>query len=213
MIKGYFISGSDTNVGKTIVASILVNKLDAIYYKPIQCGYNDYGEKDSEVVERLCEKKVIMDETFFLEHPLSPNIAAKKQKKQIFLKDFDNIKKKKFSKKVVVEGAGGLQVPINKNFLMSDLIKFFNLPLILVCRTKLGTINHTLMSLEILKKKKIKLFGIVFIGKKESDTIQTIKNFGKIIYGKEINVMAVIPYLKRIDKLQISTLKNLFTNI
>ena len=65
MIKGYFISGSDTNVGKTIVASILVNKLDAIYYKPIQCGYNDYGEKDSEVVERLCEKKVIMDETFF----------------------------------------------------------------------------------------------------------------------------------------------------
>ena len=69
------------------------------------------------------------------------------------------------------------------------------------------------MSLEILKKKKIKLFCIVFIGKKESDTIQTIKNFGKIIYGKEINVMAVIPYLKRIDKLQISTLKNLFTNI
>ena len=82
MIKGYFISGNDTNVGKTIVASILVNKLDAIYYKPIQCGYNDYGEKDSEVVERLCEKKVIMDETFFLEHTLSPNIAAKKQKKR-----------------------------------------------------------------------------------------------------------------------------------
>ena len=76
MLKGYFISGTDTGVGKTLVASILVNKFDAIYYKPIQCGVDKYGYKDSDIVEINCNKKTIIKETYFFQKSLSPNIAA-----------------------------------------------------------------------------------------------------------------------------------------
>ena len=79
MKKGFFISGTDTNVGKTILSAILVNKLNAIYWKPIQCGLNKFGEKDSDVIKKLCMKKFIISEKFFLKAPLSPNIASKMQ--------------------------------------------------------------------------------------------------------------------------------------
>tara|TARA_B100000287_G_scaffold375519_1_gene376066 strand:- start:246 stop:722 length:477 start_codon:yes stop_codon:yes gene_type:complete len=153
LYKGLFISGTDTNVGKTIIASLLVKKLDAIYWKPIQCGVNELGQKDSDVVKKLTKNK-ILKEFFFFKHPVSPNIAAFKENKKIFLKDFEKFSEFNFSKKIIVEGAGGLNVPLNNKSLVVDLVRFLKLPLILVSRTNLGTINHTLLSLEILKKKK-----------------------------------------------------------
>ncbi len=204
MKKGFFISGTDTNVGKTILSAILVNKLNAIYWKPIQCGLNKFGEKDSDVIKKLCMKKFIISEKFFLKAPLSPNIASKMQNIKILKKDFIDFRKKKFSKQLIVEGAGGLQVPINNNFFVSDLAKFLNLPVILVCRTKLGTINHTLMSLEILKKKKINFYGLVFVGKSQPHTIKTIKEFGEKILKKKIKIVALLPNFKDIDKKKVS---------
>ena len=90
---------------------------------------------------------------------------------------------------IIIEGAGGLNVPINNSQLMVDLMKFIDLPVILVSRTKLGTINHTLMSLEIIKKKKINLKGIIFVGNDEPSTIRTIKEFGKIIFKPEFFIL------------------------
>ena len=213
MTKGFFISGTDTNVGKTIVSSILVNKFDAIYYKPIQCGRNAEGEKDSDIVRKICKKRTILNETYFLRNPLSPNIAAKKQGVVIRLNELINLDEIKKRKKIIIEGAGGLQVPINEKYFMTDLIKYYGLPLILVCRTKLGTINHSLLSISLLKKENIQLMGLVFVGKEEKETTKTIQNFGKKIYGKEIKILANNPQLKVINKKVINKMQEVFKSI
>ena len=87
-------------------------------------------------------------------------------------------------KQIIIEGAGGLQVPINNQYLMSDLAKKINLPLILVCKTSLGTINHSLLSIELIKKK-INFKGLIFVGKNINETIKTIEFFGQKILGKK----------------------------
>ena len=200
MPRTYFISGTDTNVGKTIVSTVLATKLEAYYFKPIQCGLNEMNLRDSEIVKSLSDKVKILNELYFLKKPLSPFVAAKYEKKKI---DVDKILKfvKNFkTKKLVIEGAGGLNVPINSNYLMSDLCKKLDTPLILVSRTKLGTINHTLMSLEVIKKKKINLLGIIFFGKQELETLETIKFFGKKILKKNIKILGRLPVAKELSK-------------
>ena len=200
MPRTYFISGTDTNVGKTIVSTVLATKLEAYYFKPIQCGLNEMNLRDSEIVKSLSDKVKILNELYFLKKPLSPFVAAKYEKKKI---DVDKILKfvKNFkTKKLVIEGAGGLNVPINSNYLMSDLCKKLDTPLILVSRTKLGTINHTLMSLEVIKKKKINLLGIIFFGKQELETLETIKFFGKKILKKDIKILGRLPVAKELSK-------------
>ena len=119
----------------------------------------------------------------------------------------------KFTKKLFVEGAGGLNVPINENSTMADLAKFFKFPVILVCRTSLGTINHTLLSINLLKRKKIKLRGLVFVGDKEEETVKTILNFGERDYKNKIEILAMIPNFKTINKSTIDEMKILFKNI
>ncbi len=213
MLDGYFISGTDTNVGKTIVSAILVNKFDGIYFKPIQCGLSLDGKKDSDIIREICIKKTILEEKYFLKTPASPNIAAKMERKKIKIDDFKSLRNKRFSKKLFVEGAGGLSVPLNESSTMADLAKFFQLPVILVCRTSLGTINHTLLSISLLSNKKIKLRGLVFVGKKELETIKTILKFGQKEYNKKIEILAMIPNLKKINKSSIDEMKNLFEEL
>ena len=200
MPRTYFISGTDTNVGKTIVSAVLATKLEAHYFKPIQCGLNKMNLKDSEVVKSLSNKAKILNELYFLKKPLSPFVAAKQEKKKIDVNKILQFVKNLKTKKLVIEGAGGLNVPINSNYLMSDLCQKLNTPLILVSRTKLGTINHTLMSLEVIKKKKIKLLGIIFFGKKELETLETIKFFGKKILKKNIKILGRLPVAKQLSK-------------
>ena len=200
MSRTYFISGTDTNVGKTIVSAVLATKLEAHYFKPIQCGLNKMNLKDSEVVKSLSSKAKILNELYFLKKPLSPFVAAKQEKKKIDVNKILQFVKNLKTKKLVIEGAGGLNVPINSNYLMSDLCQKLNTPLILVSRTKLGTINHTLMSLEVIKKKKIKLLGIIFFGKKELETLETIKFFGKKILKKNIKILGRLPIAKELSK-------------
>ena len=200
MPRTYFISGTDTNVGKTIVSAVLATKLEAYYFKPIQCGLNKMNLKDSEVVKSLSSKAKILNELYFLKKPLSPFVAAKQEKKKIDVNKILQFVKKLKTKKLVIEGAGGLNVPINSNYLMSDLCQKLNTPLILVSRTKLGTINHTLMSLEVVKKKKINLLGIIFFGKQELETLETIKFFGKKILKKNIKILGRLPVAKELSR-------------
>ena len=200
MPRTYFISGTDTNVGKTIVSAVLTTKLEAHYFKPIQCGLNKMNLKDSEVVKSLSNKAKILNELYFLKKPLSPFVAAKHEKKIIDVNKIVKFVKNLKTKKLVIEGAGGLNVPINSNYLMSDLCQKLNTPLVLVSRTKLGTINHTLMSLEVIKKKKINLLGIIFFGKKELETMETIKFFGKKILKKNIKILGRLPVAKELSK-------------
>ena len=197
MNTGFFISGTDTNVGKTIVASILIKKLDFFYWKPIQCGFSENHETDTDIVQRLSGSNKIVKETFILKNPFSPNIASRIEKKKICLNDFSKFFA--LQKELIIEGAGGLNVPINDKDMVIDMIKFFSLPLILVCKTSLGTINHTLLSLEALKKKNVHLHGLIFIGNNMPETIKTISEFGSKIYGKTINIVAILPIFKQIN--------------
>ena len=210
MIKGFFISGTDTNVGKTIVSSILVNKLSAWYYKPIQCGLSNNNEIDSDIVKKLTKNSRIIKETYFFKNPINPFDASLIEKKKIIIKKLIEIRNIKTNDKIIIEGAGGLYVPIKKNYLMIDLSKDFDLPLILVSRTNLGTINHTLMSLEIIRKRKIKFLGVIFVGKNERNTINTINILGKKILGKRLNILGRIPIIKTLDQ---SSIKKLTSRI
>jgi len=206
--NSFFITGTDTGVGKTLVSAILAKKYNAHYYKPIQCGLNRSGEKDSDIVLNIFKDVSVIKETYFFKNPLSPNIAAKKENVNIEISQF--LKVDKIDYPIVIEGAGGLQDPINEKILMSDLINHFNLPTILVSRTQLGTINHTLMSIDIIKKQKINLAGIIFSGEENKETISTIMRFGEKIYGKEINLISIIPFLKTVNS---DTLQQIVLNL
>ena len=211
MIKGFFISGTGTNVGKTIISSVLVKKLGADYFKPIQCGKNSSSETDSDVVKKLCPKVKVFTESYFFIKPESPNIASQKENKKVELKELLKIRKEKTNNKIIIEGAGGLQVPINDNYLMSDVAKKFNLPLILVAKTSLGTINHTLMSIQIIKEKKINFCGIVFIGNNREKTIKTIKLFGERILKNKIKIIGIVPKVKKITRKSIDNFTKLLS--
>ncbi len=198
MVKGFFISATDTNIGKTVVCAILGEKLGANYFKPIQCGLDDKRLTDCDKVKELSSSIKIFKETYFLKEPVSPYVASKNEKKNIDLNKIFEIKKLEMDKKLLVEGAGGLYVPIKRNYFMSDLCKDFGLPLILVTKTDLGTINHTLMSLEIIKQKQIDLHGLIFIGDQQKDTINYIKKAGGNIIKQKIKILGRLPFLKKI---------------
>lgn len=160
MSATYFVTGIGTNVGKTIVSAILTEALEADYWKPIQAG--DLDNSDTLKVKNLVsnDRSVFHGEQFSLSQPMSPHAAAAIDKKQISVK---NIKRPQTSNDLIMEGAGGLLVPLNHKETIADLI----LPedrIILVSRNYLGSINHTLLSLEVLKARGFKCFGIIFNG-------------------------------------------------
>lgn len=159
--KSYFITGIGTDVGKTVVSAILSEALEATYWKPVQAG--DLGFSDTLKIKAYCSGKVsFLPERYRLNTPASPHFAAKLDGIEIQLSDFEL---PKVDGDLLVEGAGGLLVPINeKGLLYIDLIQHFNLPIILVSRHYLGSINHTLLSLEALKNRNIQVEMIVFVG-------------------------------------------------
>ncbi|TRO64448.1 dethiobiotin synthase [Christiangramia sabulilitoris] len=176
MPKRYFITGIGTEVGKTIVAAIVTESLEADYWKPIQAG--DLENSDSHKVKRLVtnSKTVFHNNAFALNTPMSPHAAAaidgiKIEPGVISSPKTDNI--------LVVEGAGGLLVPLNEKDTIADLILKDDI-VILVSRDYLGSINHTLMSIETLKNRGIKKIGLIFSGNEHPSTESIIIRQGKV---------------------------------
>lgn len=174
MMKNYFITGIGTNIGKTVVSAILTEVLEADYWKPIQAG--DLGFSDSLTVKNLIsnQKSFIHPETYRLNKPMSPHAAAKLDNIEI---ELDKIILPKTSNNLIIEGAGGLMVPLNNKELIIDLIKKLEVEVILVSHNYLGSINHTLLSIETLKSKKITIAGIIFNGEKNLETESFILNY------------------------------------
>jgi dethiobiotin synthetase len=160
-MKRYFVTGIGTGVGKTVVSAILVDALKADYWKPIQAGGLD--NTDTDVVKSLVSNTVSIfhSETYKFKTPASPHYAAEMENIKI---DPANFKIPETKNNLIIEGAGGLMVPLNDNFLMIDLIKQLNAEVILVSQNYLGSINHTLLSIEALKARNIHVKGIVFNG-------------------------------------------------
>lgn len=167
-----FITGIGTDVGKTITSAIITQSLEADYWKPIQAG--DLDNSDSHKIQRyICNDKTIIHENSYkLNTPASPHFAAELDNVTIDLKQ---IIEPKTDNHIVIEGAGGLLVPLNENDSIIDLIQK-DYKIILVSRHYLGSINHTLLSFEALKSRNLNVAGIIFSGDENKATEEIILN-------------------------------------
>ena len=158
-MRAFIISGTDTGIGKTIVAAMLTIALGAHYWKPIQSGIED--GTDTQRVQALTglSNNRFLRESYILSRPLSPHRAAELDGTEI-----GKIFLPKMGGTLIIEGVGGLMVPVTRRKLQIDVFKEWAMPVILCASTKLGTINHTLLSIEALHKRKIVLHGLIFIG-------------------------------------------------
>lgn len=184
MSKIFFVTGISTEVGKTVAAAIVTKSLEADYWKPIQSG--DLDNSDTHKIRKLIssDKVKFYENAYALKTPMSPHAAAAIDNVKI---ELDKITVPKTNKDLVIEGAGGLLVPLNDQDTILDLIKP-EYKVILVSRHYLGSINHTLMSVEVLKNRGIKEIGILFSGA-EHPTTESI-----------IEKMAGVSILGRIDE-------------
>ena len=186
----FVICGTDTDIGKTLISSFFVRGLNSFYWKPIQRGIE--SETDSQAIERLAkvEKTKIINEAYIFREPVSPHWAAEIDQKVINLQllNLPNV-----DGALIVETAGGLMVPITRNYLQIDQIKKWNIPVILVCKSGLGTLNHTLLSIEALKKRNIKILGLVINGEKHLDNPKTLTEFS------DLPIIAEFPFIQKVD--------------
>lgn len=176
-MKKFIVTGIGTDIGKTVVSSILAEALKATYWKPVQAG--DLDNSDSIKIKKWCSESVqVLPEVFRLSQPLSPHSAA----------EIDNIKitandlvLPEVDGNFILEGAGGIMVPLNQEgLLFVDLIPMWNLPVILVSRHYLGSINHTLLTAEILQNRGAKIEGIIFVGDENKSTESIILSKTKL---------------------------------
>ena len=193
------IVGIDTEVGKTIVSAIVTEALQADYWKLLQAG--DLHQLDSDTVKGLVTnvKTKFHKERYLLTEPMSPHAAANIDGIEIGISDFEL---PKTENTLVVEGAGGLMVPINeKGDMVVDLMANLVDEVILVSKNYLGSINHTLMSIAILKQKNIKIKGIIFNGESNPESERIIEKLGAV------NVIANIPIAEKLDKVFVTSCK------
>jgi dethiobiotin synthase len=190
-MKTLIVTGSDTSVGKTVVCAMLTLALEGIYWKPIQSG--TAGGTDTQRVQAMTglPSSHFPPERYVLRAPLSPHRAAELDGIAIEPESLD-LPQANGKRWLIVEGAGGVLVPINRQMLQIALFSRWRAPVIVVARTALGTINHTLMTLEALKRRAIEVMGIIFVGDAMPDTERTIAEFGGI---KSLGRLPILPVL------------------
>ena len=190
MSRTFIISGTDTGIGKTAAAAMLTLGLDAHYWKPIQSGTED--GTDTATVKALTglPDDRFLPEAYVLTEPLSPHRSAELDGVTI---DLDRLALPQVDGPLIVEGAGGLMVPVTRHLLQIDLFRRWGAPMVLCARTGLGTINHTLLSVEALRARGIALHGLLFIGDDNPDNIRTVADLsGATVLGR-------LPWLDRVD--------------
>ncbi len=190
-MRGFFVTGTDTDVGKTVVSAWLLAHLDACYWKPVQAGTEP--ETDTQLVRRLAEvpEDRILPEVYVLKEPLAPHEAARREGVSI---DMAKLIGPQDDRLLIVEGAGGLLVPLNEQDYVIDLIEDLNLPVILVARSTLGTLTPPLLSLEALRRRGLVVAGVVINGPESPHNRAAIERYGKT------QVIAEIPRLHTVTR-------------
>jgi dethiobiotin synthetase len=176
MNKRLVVVGTDTGVGKTTFAAALAGAVDGVYWKPVQAG--DLDQTDSDAVLRLSglAPEQILPEAYRLKTPASPHLAAEIDGITI---DPGRLVLPECDRPLIVEGAGGLLVPLTREITYIDVIARWNIPVVLCARTTLGTINHSLLSVEALRARGITLAGIAFIGDENIESERIIVDMGR----------------------------------
>jgi len=177
MSRAVVITGTDTDVGKTVFAAALAGALDGCYWKPIQAGLEGGGDRAE--VGRLSGLAAdrLLAEHYRLSMPASPHLAAERDGIAI---NTDALNPPACDRPLVVEAAGGLLVPLTRRVLQADVIARWGLPVVLCASTRLGTINHSLLSIEALGQRSIPILGVAFIGDSNEDSERTICDIGKV---------------------------------
>jgi dethiobiotin synthetase len=192
-MNGFFVTGTDTGVGKTVLSALLVAALDGIYWKPVQTGAIEGTDLDSVRVWAECLDERLLPERYYFDPPVSPHLAARKAGIRISLDSFEK-PAPVANHPHIVEGAGGVMVPLNEKDLMLDLMRHFGLSVVVAARTTLGTINHTLLTLAALRGAHLNVRGVVLIGEKNVENRSAIEHFGNA------RVIGHIPVLERIHR-------------
>ena len=185
MVRGFFVTGTDTGVGKTVVSAALVIRMRSLgpirYWKPIQTGIEQ--DDDTATVASLasCAEEEILRTGVRLRRPVSPHLAARLSAVAIDLAPLEDMfNRAAQATHVVVEGAGGALVPLNDAQLMTDLMSRLDLPVIIVARSTLGTINHTLLTIEALQRRSLYVAGVVMVGQANRDNRAAIEQYGSV---------------------------------
>lgn len=196
------VTGTDTGIGKTVVSAMLTLALDGIYWKPIQSGIAEGTDRQRVAALTGLPDERFRSERYVLREPLSPHRAAELEGLEIDARDLDVPNDIPPGRPLIIEGAGGVLVPINRRLLQAELFARWRAPVVLCARTSLGTINHTLLSLEALRRRDVDVLGIVFVGESMPDSERTIVEFGAT---RSLGRLAFLP------KLDANTLKTAFS--
>lgn len=183
-----FVTGTDTGIGKTVVSAWLALHARADYWKPVQSGLDPEGS-DSDQVLRLSGAR-LHRETYRLSQPLSPHLAAQRDSVHIALEAFV----RPDADRLVVEGAGGVLVPLNEQHTMIDLMLHLKLPVLLVARSGLGTINHTCLSVQALRARQVSIAGVVMVGEPNAANRAAIEHYA------QVPVLAELPHYAQVTR-------------
>ena len=192
-MRSLIVTGTDTGVGKTVVAAMLALALDGIYWKPIQAGTAEGTDRQRVAALTGLGEDRFRPERYVLREPLSPHRAAELDGVEIRADHLDLPMDAPPGRPLIIEGAGGVLVPINRQMLQAELFARWGAPTVLCARTSLGTINHTLLSLEALKRRGVDVLGIVFVGDSVPDSERTIVEFGGT------KSLGRLPFLTKLD--------------
>ncbi|MGZ4156078.1 MAG: dethiobiotin synthase [Bacteroidia bacterium] len=204
-MRKIFVTGIGTDVGKTVVSSVLTEALKADYWKPIQTG--SFFSTDTAKVQKWVSNtdSKFHTEGYLLKQYMSPHAAAELEGINI---DLDMLKLPETNNTLVIEGAGGLMVPLNREVFMVDIIKKFDAEVVLVIQNYLGSINHSILSIDALKQRGVKILGLVFNGAPHELSEQIIvkysglKLLGRINKEKDLNCDVISQYAKEFEYLK-----------
>jgi dethiobiotin synthase len=186
-----FVTGTDTGVGKTLLCALLVAALNRKYWKPIQTGFDE--GTDRETVKRwagIADDRTY-EESYVFSPPVSPHLAATQEGITI---DLQKVQRPASKDPLIIEGAGGVFVPINDDAFMLDLMRKLQAPVVIAARSTLGTINHTLLTLFAIRSKQVPLLGVVTVGHENVENRRAIERYGNVA------VVGSIPWLETIDR-------------
>jgi dethiobiotin synthetase len=196
--RDFFVTGTDTGVGKTLLSALLVAALGGRYWKPIQTGASEGTDRETVMMWAGISPDRTYPESYIFDPPVSPHLAAQQQGIAI---DLESIQPPASGDSIIIEGAGGVFVPINGEAFMLDLMRHLKAPIVVAARTALGTINHTLLTLSAIRNAKLELRGVVMIGKENADNRRAVERYGKA---------PVIGYVPWLDDINCRTLSSVF---
>jgi dethiobiotin synthetase len=191
MATDLFVTGTDTGVGKTLVSALLCAALDGVYWKPIQTGVEE--ESDRRTVMELAElaEERTLPEIYCFDPPASPHLAAEWAGATI---DLGRIRRPdvKLPGPLIVEGAGGVMVPVNGSEFILDMMRRLALPVVVVARSALGTINHSVLTLNAIRAAGLSVRGVVVVGPQNRDNERAIERYGRAPIIGRVPLLEVI---------------------